>query len=87
MKIEDLEPSYEASYCMCLEEWSDEMREAGDKKRRWLEEAKGKGLHERLDPFIALRTIPQWGCDGSGAYSRSTAKRPGKARLYLGTRG
>ena len=30
MKITDLQPAQENMYCMCLEEWSDEMREAGD---------------------------------------------------------
>ena len=48
MKITDLQPGQEDMYCMCLEEWSDEMREAGDRKRFWFEEAKKKGLRVKL---------------------------------------
>ena len=31
MKIVDLEEKYNQLYFMCLDDWSDEMREAGDK--------------------------------------------------------
>ncbi|MBN1685053.1 MAG: GNAT family N-acetyltransferase [Spirochaetales bacterium] len=48
MRIEDLQPGQENSYCMCLEEWSREMKDAGDKKRYWYEEAKPKGLRVKL---------------------------------------
>jgi GNAT superfamily N-acetyltransferase len=48
MKITDLQPGQENMYCMCLEEWSDEMREAGDQKSRWFEDAKKKGLRVKL---------------------------------------
>jgi GNAT superfamily N-acetyltransferase len=48
MKIADLQPGQENAYCMCLEEWSDEIREAGDTKFRWYEEAKKKDLRVKL---------------------------------------
>ena len=48
MKIADLHPGQENLYCMCLEEWSDEMREAGDKKFHWFEKAKETGLRVKL---------------------------------------
>ncbi len=48
MKIDDLQPGQESSYCMCLEQWSDEMKEAGNKKLRWYEAAKQKGLRVKL---------------------------------------
>jgi len=32
MKIVDLTPEHKALYCICLEDWSEEMKEAGDHK-------------------------------------------------------
>lgn len=40
MEIIPLEDRYEELYCTCLEDWSEETREAGDLKRRWLERKK-----------------------------------------------
>jgi len=34
MKIIDLDEKNEALYCLCLEEWSDEIREAADHKKK-----------------------------------------------------
>jgi len=48
MKIVDLTPEHEKIYCQCLEEWSDEIREAGDHKRDWYAKAKGQGLRVKL---------------------------------------
>ena len=48
MKIDDLQPGQEKLYCMCLEEWSDEMKEAGEEKFRWHEKAKENGLRVKL---------------------------------------
>ena len=48
MNISDLEPGQESMYCMCLEEWSDEMREAGGKKLQWYNGAKKRGLRVKL---------------------------------------
>ena len=48
MEIVDLEPEHEPLYFQCLEEWSEEMREAGDHKRRWYARMKERGLRVKL---------------------------------------
>ena len=44
MKIIDLTEEHKESYFRCLEDWSDEMKEAGDHKTCWYEKMKDKGL-------------------------------------------
>jgi N-acetylglutamate synthase-like GNAT family acetyltransferase len=44
MEIVDLTPKYEDIYCLCLEDWSDEMKEAGNHKKLWYQRMKNKGL-------------------------------------------
>ena len=48
MEIIDLVPEYEDPYCVCLEGWSAEMKEAGDLKKKWLEKKKEQGLRVKL---------------------------------------
>ena len=48
MKIVDLSPDTEPIYFCCLEDWSDEMKEAGDHKQRWYEHMKDKGVRVKL---------------------------------------
>jgi N-acetylglutamate synthase-like GNAT family acetyltransferase len=48
MNIFDLTPEHEQLYFVCLEDWSDEMAEAGDHKARWYERMKEKGLRVKL---------------------------------------
>ena len=48
MEIVDLTDAYVDTYCRCLEDWSDEMLEAGDRKRLWYERAKGRGLRVKI---------------------------------------
>lgn len=48
MRIIDLTPDHVEEYCLCLEEWSDEIREAGSHKREWYERHKGSGLRVKL---------------------------------------
>jgi hypothetical protein len=48
MKIIDLAPEHEEIYCQCLEEWSDEIREAGGHKRAWYAGARDRGLRVKL---------------------------------------
>jgi len=48
MRIIDLDPAHEASYFCCLEDWSDEMAEAGDHKARWYARIKDEGLRVKL---------------------------------------
>jgi len=48
MKIIDLAPEYENLYFCCLEDWSDEIKEAGDHKACWYRQMKEKGLRVKL---------------------------------------
>ncbi len=48
MKILDMTPEHEQLYFVCLEDWSDEMAEAGNHKARWYEKMKDKGLRVKL---------------------------------------
>ena len=44
MKIIDITPETENHFLCCLEEWSDEIKEAGDHKQKWYNNMKEKGL-------------------------------------------
>lgn len=44
MKIIDITPETESHFFCCLEEWSDDMKEAGDCKQLWYDKMKSKGL-------------------------------------------
>ncbi|MBN2089818.1 GNAT family N-acetyltransferase [candidate division KSB1 bacterium] len=48
MQIIDLIPDNLKSYFVCLEEYSEEMKDAGDHKERWYNEMKNKGLRVKL---------------------------------------
>ena len=48
MRIVDLSEEYEGNYFVCLEDWSDEMKEAGNHKEHWYRKMKGKGLRVKL---------------------------------------
>lgn len=48
MKIIDLSPEHESLYFCCLEDWSDEMKEAGDHKERWFRSRQENGLRVKL---------------------------------------
>ena len=48
MKIIDLTDEHRELYFKCLEDWSDEMNEAGDHKACWYEKMKDKGLGVKL---------------------------------------
>src|SRR5512136_3000025 len=48
MRIVSLSPEHEKLYCVCLEDWSEEVKEAGDHKERWLNRMKERGLRVKL---------------------------------------
>ncbi|MFC1862210.1 GNAT family N-acetyltransferase [Chloroflexota bacterium] len=48
MKIIDLADEYKKLYFVCLEDWSDEIKEAGDHKEVWYSKMKDKGLRVKL---------------------------------------
>ncbi|MFC1926066.1 GNAT family N-acetyltransferase [Chloroflexota bacterium] len=48
MEVIDLSPEHEALYCACLEDWSDDIKEAGDHKACWYGRYKDRGLRVKL---------------------------------------
>lgn len=48
MKIVDLTEEHRPLYFVCLEDWSEEIIEAGNHKQLWYEKMKGKGLGVKL---------------------------------------
>ena len=48
MRVIDLAPEHEAIYFKCLEEWSDELTEAGQHKEHWYRRARERGLRVKL---------------------------------------
>ncbi len=48
MKIIDLNPENEKLFFVCLEDWSDEAKEAGDHRENWYNKMKDKGLRAKL---------------------------------------
>lgn len=48
MKIVDLSPTHEKQFFCCLEDWSPEIREAGDHKECWYAKWKHKGLRVKV---------------------------------------
>jgi GNAT superfamily N-acetyltransferase len=48
MEITDLTDRYQEKYFVCLEDWSDEITEAGDHKQMWYNQMKDRGLQVKL---------------------------------------
>ncbi len=48
MEIIDLADEYKQLYFVCLEDWSEELKEAGDHKEIWYNKMKDKGLRVKL---------------------------------------
>jgi len=48
MKIIDLSDEYKQLYFVCLEDWSEEIKEAGNHKEVWYNKMKDKGLRVKL---------------------------------------
>jgi hypothetical protein len=48
MKVIDLTDEHKQLYFVCLEDWCEEMKEAGNHKELWYNEMKGKGLRVKL---------------------------------------
>lgn len=74
MSVVDLTEEYEDLYCHCLEDWSEEMKEAGTLKRQWYERMKSRGLRVKLalddrgtvGGMIQYGPIENVAIDGSG---------------------
>lgn len=48
MEIVDLKEKYLSTYLVCLEDWTEEMKEAGDHKESWYRKLKDEGLRVKL---------------------------------------
>ena len=48
MKVIDLTDEHKQLYFLCLEDWSDEMKESGNHKELWYNKMKDKGLGVKL---------------------------------------
>ena len=48
MNVVDLSLELEPAYLACLEEWSDDMSEAGDRKALWFDKMRDRGLRVKL---------------------------------------
>ena len=48
MDVVDLSPEFESAYLVCLEEWSGEMADAGDRKALWFDQMRDRGLRVKL---------------------------------------
>ncbi len=48
MEIIDITDEYSETYCKCLEEWSEEMKDAGNHKTEWYNNNKSNGLRVKL---------------------------------------
>jgi GNAT superfamily N-acetyltransferase len=76
MRVVDLSPEHEEIYCQCLEEWSDEIKEADGHKREWYGRARDLGLRVKLaldekgtvGGMIQYLPIEQSPAAGSGLY-------------------
>jgi GNAT superfamily N-acetyltransferase len=76
MNIVDLTEDKKDLFCLCLEDWSDEAKEAGPKRRHWLNRCEKRGLRAKLavddngveGGMIQYGPIEQSIVDGSGLY-------------------
>jgi hypothetical protein len=48
IRVISLSPAHEKFYCICLEDWSDELKEAGDHKAAWCDKMRRRGLRVKL---------------------------------------
>ena len=48
MKVIDLPREQENTYFQCLEDWSEDIREAADHKEKWFERMRGQGLRVKV---------------------------------------
>ena len=76
MRIVDLDETTKPLFCLCLEDWSDDAREAGDRRCRWVERFAARGLRAKLaldgrgtvGGMIQYLPIEESTVDGEGLY-------------------
>jgi GNAT superfamily N-acetyltransferase len=76
MRIIDLTDEHKSLFACCLEDWSDDIREAGDRRAKWVDRFLARGLRAKLavddkgtvGGMIQYLPIEQSEVDGSGLY-------------------
>jgi GNAT superfamily N-acetyltransferase len=76
VRIVDVDETTKPIFCQCLEEWSDDVREAGDRRRRWVDRFTQRGLRAKLaldeagipGGMIQYLPIEESSVDGKGLY-------------------
>jgi len=76
MRVVDLTDEKKELFCLCLEDWSEDAKEAGPKRRQWLERSQRLGLRAKLavddngveGGMIQYGPIEQSFVDGAGLY-------------------
>lgn len=76
MKVVDLTDDKKDLFCLCLEDWSEEAKEAGPKRRQWLDRSERRGLRAKLalddagveGGMIQYGPIESSFVDGAGLY-------------------
>jgi GNAT superfamily N-acetyltransferase len=48
MRIVDLDESTKPVFCQCLEDWPDDVKQAGDRRRCWVERFTARGLRAKV---------------------------------------
>jgi GNAT superfamily N-acetyltransferase len=88
MRIVDLSQETKALFCVCLEDWSDDAREAGDRRRLWVDRFGARGLRAKLAlddagtprGMIQYLPIEESTVDGTGLYFIPCVWVPGQAQ-------
>jgi GNAT superfamily N-acetyltransferase len=76
MEVVDLTEDTKELFCLCLEDWSEDARESGPRRRQWLERSQPLGLRAKLalddngvvGGMIQYGPIEQSPVDGTGLY-------------------
>ena len=48
MRIVDLDETMKPVFCQCLEDWSDDVKETGDRRRCWVDRFTPRGLRAKI---------------------------------------
>lgn len=76
MQIVDVDETTTPLFCQCLEDWNDDVREAGDRRCRWVDRFTPRGLRAKIalddagtpGGMIQYLPIEQSTADGTGLY-------------------
>jgi hypothetical protein len=89
MEIIDLSDKHQNLFFVCLEDWSEEIQEAGDHKAQWYAQMKEKGLRVKLAlgddgrvggmiQYVPIEVSP--GAEGKDLSARTRSLRSGSDR-------